>query len=195
MTAPDAEPTPAAPKTWRGRLFEDLEPGDVFRSRLGRTVTDTDNAWFTMLTLNTNQLHFNAAYAERTRWGRQLVNSCLTLSIVSGLSVADTSENTIANLSWTDIRLPKPVFAGDTLWAESEVLETRASRSDPTIGIVSIRTRGLNQNGEVVIEFLRAFMLPRRTAVGEPFFPKTQDAWTVGRDLADDAVDRVDEPR
>src|SRR5207244_3439862 len=111
------------------------------------------------------------------------------------MTVPDTSEKAAANLSWTDIRLPKPVFAGDTLWAESEVLETRASRSDPTIGIVSIRTRGLNQDGEVVIEFLRAFMLPRRTAAREAFFPKTQDAWTVGRDLAGDAADGVDEPK
>jgi itaconyl-CoA hydratase len=181
------DPTPPAPKVWRGRFLEDLEPGDIFRSRLGRTITDTDNAWFTMLTLNTNQLHFNAAYAERTRWGRPLVNSCLTLSIVSGLSVPDTSENTFANLSWTDIRLPKPVFTGDTLWAESEVLETRASRSDPDVGIVTIRTRGINQDGDVVIEFVRAFMLPRRTAAGEAFFPKTDQPWTVGQEGGPDA--------
>jgi itaconyl-CoA hydratase len=174
------EASTAGPMVWRGRFFEDLEPGDVFRSRLGRTVTQTDNAWFTMLTLNTNQLHFNDAYAEHSRWGRPLVNSCLTLSIVSGLSVPDTSENAVANLSWTDIRLPKPVFAGDTLWAESEVLQTRASESNPEVGIVTIRTRGLNQHGDVVIEFVRAFMISRRMHAGEQFFPSTDEAWVVG---------------
>jgi itaconyl-CoA hydratase len=179
VTEPDA-PSASAPKVWRGRYFEDLEPGDVFRSRLGRTITETDNAWFTMLTLNTNQLHFNHAYAERTRWGRPLVNSCLTLSVVSGLSVPDTSENAVANLSWTDIRLPNPVFAGDTLWAETEVLDARPSRSRPEVGIVDIRTRGLNQHGDVVIEFLRSFMIPRRGSTEAPFFPSTGAAWAVG---------------
>ena len=169
-----------APKSWRGRFFEDLAPGDVFRSRLGRTITVTDNVWFTLLTLNTNQLHFNEAQAQRSSWGQQLVNSCLTLSLVSGLSVPDTSENAIANLSWTDIRLPKPVFVGDTLWAESEVLETRGSRSNPGVGIVGIRTRGLNQHGDVVIEFLRTFMIPRRAEATDAFFPRTDDPWVVG---------------
>ena len=169
-----------APKSWRGRFFEDLAPGDVFRSRLGRTITGADNVWFTLLTLNTNQLHFNDAQAQRSSWGRQLVNSCLTLSLVSGLSVPDTSENALANLSWTDIRLPKPVFVGDTLWAESEVLETRGSQSNPAVGIVGIRTRGLNQDGDVVIEFLRKFMIPRRAEAAEAFFPVTEEPWVVG---------------
>jgi acyl dehydratase len=181
MTEPDAQASGAAPKTWQGRYLEDLEPGDVFRSRLGRTISETDNAWFTMLTLNTNQLHFNDAYAQRSRWGRALVNSCLTLSLVSGLSVPDTSENAGANLSWTEIRLPKPVFVGDTLWAETEVLETRVSQSNPDVGIVHIRTRGLNQDGDVVIEFLRAFMIPRREAATAPFFPSTEEEWAVGK--------------
>jgi itaconyl-CoA hydratase len=180
-TSGPSETHAPAPKSWRGRFFEDLAPGDVFRSRLGRTVTATDNAWFTMLTLNTNQLHFNDAQAERSRWGRQLVNSCLTLSIVSGLSVPDTSENAVANLSWSDIRLPSPVFPGDTLWAETEILATRESRTKPDVGIVEMRTRGLNQRGEVVIEFLRAFMLPKRAAA-DAFFPPTEEPWHVGEE-------------
>jgi len=176
----DSTQPDAAPKTWRGRFFEDFDVGDVFRSRLGRTITATDNGWFTMLTLNTNQLHFNDEQASRSRWGQQLVNSCLTLSLVSGLSVPDTSENSVANLSWTDIRLPKPVFVGDTLWSESEILELRESRSNTAVGIVSMRTRGLNQRGEVVIEFLRTFMVPRRQGESQPFFPETDEPWVVG---------------
>ena len=157
-----------APKVWRGRFFEDFEVGDVFRSRIGRTITDTDNIWFTNLTLNTNQIHFNDAYAARTQFGRTLVNSTLTLALITGLSVPDVSENALANLAWTDIMLPNPVFVGDTLWAESEILDVRSSSSKPTVGIVSLRTRGLNQRAEVVIEFRRTVMVLRRTAPRRP---------------------------
>ena len=128
---------------WRGRFFEDFVVGAVYRSRLGRTLTDTDNVWFTTLTMNTNQIHFNDAYARRTEFGQRLVVSTLTLAVVLGLSVADTSENAAANLGWENIKLPKPVFAGDTLWAESEVMTVRESRSRPQVGIVGIRTRGI----------------------------------------------------
>lgn len=167
-----------APKEWRGRFFEDIDVGDVYRSRLGRTVTDADNVWFTCITLNTNQMHFNASYAERTRFGKPLVNSCFTLALVTGLSVPDTSENAIANLEWTDIRLPAPVFVGDTLWAESEVLETRPSESNERVGIVRIRTRGINQDGQTVIEFRRAFMILRRGAPeAESAFPDPVAGW------------------
>lgn len=165
---------------WRGRFFEDLQVGDVYRSRLGRTISEADNTWFTLLTNNTNQIHFNAAFAERTRFGRLLVNSCLTLSVVTGLSVADTSENATANLSWTDISLPNPVYVGDTLWAESEVLEVRRSVSRPTVGIVGVRTRGINQRGEVVIEYRRSFMVFSREAPeAQSAFPSTEVEWTV----------------
>lgn len=171
----------SAPKEWRGRYFEDIEIGDVFRSRLGRTVTETDNIWFTCLTMNTNQTHFNDAYAERTQFGKPLVNSTFTLALVTGLTVPDTSENATANLAWTDIKLPRPVFAGDTLWAESEILETRESRSNPNVGIVSMRCRGVNQRGEVVIEYLRTFMIYRRSAPeAQRLFPDVQAPWTVG---------------
>jgi acyl dehydratase len=170
----------AAPKIWRGRFFEDLEVGDVYESRLGRTITDTDNQWFTLLTMNTNQLHFNHEYAKGTEFGRPVVNSCFTLSLIVGMSVPDTSENATANLAWTDISLPNPVFAGDTLWAETEVTDKRESRSRPTVGIVSIRCRGINQRREVVIEFKRTFMIYRRTAPeAASSFPGTETDWTI----------------
>jgi itaconyl-CoA hydratase len=170
-----------AAKEWRGRFFEDFAVGDVFRSRLGRTISEADNVWFTCLTMNTNQVHFNDAFAARTRFGRPLVNSCLTLALVTGLSVPDTSENATANLAWTDVKLPAPVFAGDTLWAESEILGLRPSSSNPSVGIVSMRTRGVNQRGEVVIEYLRTFMLYRRGAdEAQSVFPEPLSAWTVG---------------
>jgi acyl dehydratase len=170
----------AAPKIWRGRFFEDLEVGDVYESRLGRTITDTDNQWFTLLTMNTNQVHFNHEYAKGTEFGRPVVNSCFTLSLIVGMSVPDTSENATANLAWTDISLPNPVFAGDTLWAETEVTDKRESRSRPTVGIVSIRCRGINQRREVVIEFKRTFMIYRRTAPeAASSFPGTETDWTI----------------
>jgi itaconyl-CoA hydratase len=161
-----------------GPYFEDFAVGDVRRSRIGRTITETDNVWFTALTMNTNQVHFNAEFARRTRFGKPLVNSCLTLSLVTGLSVADTSENGTANLSWTDIELPAPVFVGDTLWAESEILELRESRSNPSVGIVSLRTRGINQRGETTIEFKRSFMAYRRGAPEVTgTFPEPVEEW------------------
>lgn len=169
--------TQAAPKEWRGRFYEDFEVGDVFRSRIGRTITQVDNIWFTCLTMNTNQTHFNSAFAARTEFGRPLVNSCLTLSLITGLSVPDTSENAQANLAWTDIELPHPVYDGDTLWAETEILEKRESRSRPNVGIVSVRTRGINQDGTVVIRYRRTFMVYKRSAA-VAFFPKPTEEWT-----------------
>jgi itaconyl-CoA hydratase len=170
-----------APKIWRGRFFEDFEVGDVFRSRLGRTMTEVDNIWFTALTMNTNQMHFNTAYAETTRFGKPLMNSCLTFGVICGLSVPDTSENGTANLAWTDIKIPAPVYAGDTLYAESEILSLRGSRSQPNVGIVGLRTRGINQDGVVVMEFLRTFMCYRHDAPEVvDTFPETTTDWSVG---------------
>ncbi len=170
----------AAPKEWRGRFFEDFAVGDVFRSRLGRTVTQTDNIWFTCLTLNTNQVHFNAVQSERGIYGQPLVNSAFTLALVTGMTVPDTSENAAANLAWTDITLPHPVFEGDTLWAESEILDLRESGSRPNMGIVSMRCRGVNQRREVVIEFRRTFMVYKRAAPEvQDTFPGTDEDWTV----------------
>jgi itaconyl-CoA hydratase len=169
-----------APKEWRGRFYEDLEVGDVYRSRLGRTISEADNVWFTCLTLNTNQIHFNVPYAERTQFGQPLVNSAFTLALVLGLTVPDTSENAAANLGWGEITLPNPVFVGDTLWAESEITERRESRSNSSVGIVSMRCRGINQRREVVVEFTRTFMVYKRSApeVADGF-PHTEEDWRV----------------
>lgn len=146
---------------WQGRVFEDFEPGDIFEHQLGRTITQADNIWFTLLTVNTNPIHFDAAYAARTEFKRPLVDSTFTLALVTGLSVSDVSLNAI-NLGWDDVRLPAPVFEGDTLYARSEVLETRASGSRPNMGIVKLRTFGFNQEGTIVIDFLRTVMVYRR---------------------------------
>jgi itaconyl-CoA hydratase len=170
----------AAPKVWRGRFYEDFDVGDVFRSRFGRTVTEYDNVLFTCLTMNTNSIHFDAPYAEASRFGKILVNSTFTLALITGMTVPDTSEHAAANLAWTEIKLPNPVFAGDTLWAESEILEKRESASNPSVGIVTMRCRGINQRSEVVIEFRRTFMIYKRDAPdGQPSFPGTDADWTV----------------
>src|SRR3954469_12036258 len=141
--------------------FEEFSVRGVHRSELGKTLSETDNVWFTCLTMNTNQIHFNDAYAAGTRFGRPLMNSTFTLALVTGLSVADTSQNGGVNLEWTDIKLTTPVYAGDTIWAESEILGLRESRSNPDVGIATLRTRGINQRGEVVCEYRRSFMLPK----------------------------------
>ena len=144
---------------WEGRFLEDFVVGDVYRHAHGRTITETDNTWFTLLTNNTHDIHFNADYASRTEFGRPLVVSTLTLAIVTGLSVADVSQNAVANLGWDDIKLPAPVFAGDTIYAESEVLEVRPSRTRPGQGIVRVRTRGFNQRGETVVTYERTVLV------------------------------------
>lgn len=142
-----------------GRSYDELGVGDVYRSRFGRTVLEADNVWFTLLTLNTNPIHFDAEYAATTEWKRPLVDSTFTLALVTGLSVTDVSENAV-NLGWREVKLPAPVFAGDTIRAETEVLEKRKSKSRSGKGIVTVRTRGLNQRDEVVIEFERTIMVP-----------------------------------
>lgn len=150
---------------WAGRCFEDFRVGHVYRHALGRTIVSADNIWFTLLTLNTNPLHFDHGHASQTAFGRPLVNSCLTLALVTGMSVSDVSQNAFANLGWDEVRLPHPVFEGDTLYAQSEVLETAESRSRPNVGIVRIRTTGYNQDGVRVIEFKRTVMVYRRGQV------------------------------
>ncbi len=145
-----------------GRCFEEFEVGDVYEHRPGRTISEADNTWFTLLTMNTHPLHFDHAYAARTEFKQPLVNSCLTLSIVVGMSVSDVSYQAIGNLGWTDIRLTAPVFAGDTLYAESHVLSKRESRSRPTQGIVTVRTVGRKADGTEVISFERTVLVPKR---------------------------------
>ena len=145
-----------------GRYLEDFEVGDVYEHRPGRTISEADNTWFTLLTMNQHPVHFDAEYAKHSEFGRTIVNSTLTLSIVVGMSVSDVSQKAIANLGWTDIKMPHPVFPGDTLYAESEVLDKRESKSRPTQGVVSVKTLAHNQNGQCVIEFQRNILIPKR---------------------------------
>lgn len=147
---------------WRGRFFEDFNVGDVYQHPLGRTVTKTDNIWFTLLTQNTAAVHFDEDYAQSTSFGRPLVNSTLTLALVVGQSVIDVSMNVFANLAWTDIVLPNPVFEGDTIHSESEVLSLRESRSHPDKGIVGVRSRGFKKGNLTVIEYNRTVMVYKR---------------------------------
>ena len=147
---------------WTGRVYEDFEVGDIYEHPLGRTILPTDNAWFTLVTQNTNPIHFDHMYASRTEFKRPLVNSCFTLSLVTGQSVTDVSQNVMANLGWDEIRLPNPVFEGDTIYSRSEVLEKRESKSRPNVGIVSVKSTGYNQEGKIVIEFKRTMMVYRR---------------------------------
>lgn len=145
-----------------GRYLEDFKVGDVYEHRPGRTISEADNTWFTLLTMNQHPLHFDAEYAAKSEFGKPLVNSCLTLSIVAGMSVSDVSQKTIANLGWDKVKMPAPVFNGDTLYAESEVLHVRESQSRPTQGIVTVKTTGKNQDGVEVISFERTMLIPKR---------------------------------
>lgn len=146
---------------WQGRFLEDFQVGDVYRCRYGRTVTEADNIQFSLLTHNTNQIHFNRDYGERTEFGSCLVNSLLTIAIVTGMSVPDVSENGFA-LGWSDIRLPNLVRPNDTLYSETEVVDVRESRSRPGQGVVTVKTRGFNQRGELVVEMQRTVMVWKR---------------------------------
>lgn len=145
-----------------GRYFEDFEIDDVYEHRPGRTITETDNTWFTLLTMNQHPLHFDKEYGAKTEFGKVLVNSCLTISLVTGMSVSDISQKTIANLGWDKVRLSGPVFIGDTLYAESRVLSKRESNSRPNQGIVSVETIGTKQDGTAVISFDRSMLIPFR---------------------------------
>jgi len=148
--------------SWRGRYYEDFTVGDVYQHALGRTISQTDNAWFTLLTQNTAAVHVDHHYAAQTEYGRALVNSTFTLALVTGQSVSDISQNVMANLGWDTVTLPHPLFEGDTVYSTSEVLEVRASRSRATVGIVTVQTTGYNQDGVPVIHFRRTVMVYRR---------------------------------
>ena len=144
-----------------GRSFEDFEPGDVYEHRPGRTVTQADNIWFTLLTMNTHPMHFDEVYAAASEFGRCIVCSPFTVALMVGMSVTDVSQKAIANLGWRDIKLLAPLFAGDTLYAESEVLEKRESASRPTAGVVTVRTTGKNQDGRIVCTFERTMLIAK----------------------------------
>lgn len=165
------------PEAGRGRFFEDFSIGAVYRYPHGRTVTELDNSLFTHMTLNTNPLHFDAEYVRHTRWKRVLVNSTFTLSLITGMSVTDVSQNAMANLGWEKVTLPNPVFVGDTLYCETTVLAARESKSHPQAGIVTVETRGINQDGKVVIEFSRNVLVYKRHhAPADHHFPLAADS-------------------
>ncbi|PPR73360.1 MAG: Mesaconyl-CoA hydratase [Alphaproteobacteria bacterium MarineAlpha3_Bin2] len=145
-----------------GRYLEDFKIGDVYEHRPGRTISESDNTWFTLITMNQHPLHFDAAYAATSEWKKPLVNSALTLSIVTGMSVSDISQKAIANLGWDKIKLTGPVFVGDTIYAESEVLEVRESKSRPTQGIVTVKTTGKTSEGLVFLTYERSVLIPKR---------------------------------
>jgi itaconyl-CoA hydratase len=149
-------------KGWSGRFYEDFEVGDIYPHPLGRTVTKTDNIYFTLLTQNTNPIHFDDVYSKNTEFGQPLVDSTFTVALVTGQSVSDLSQNVMANLGWDEIRLPNPVFEGDTIYSYSEILEKRESNSRPNVGIVKAKTFGYNQEGKVVISYKRTFMVYKR---------------------------------
>ena len=160
-----AEARQVGPNRYResyGRYFEDFEVGQIYEHRPGRTITESDNTWFTLLTMNQHPLHFDAEYAMKSEFGKPLVNSCLTLSIVSGMSVSDVSQKSVANLGWDKIKLSAPVFVGDTIYAESAVLAKRPSNSRPNQGVVTIRTTGRKQDGTVFMSFERSMLIPKR---------------------------------
>ena len=145
-----------------GLYYEDFEPGDIFEHRPGRTILDTDNTYMTLLTMNVQPVHFDAAYAAKTEWKKPLVDSTLTLAIVTGMSVRTISAKVVANLGWDKVKLTHPVFAGDTLYAESTILNKRESKSRPTQGIVTVLTRGMNQDGKEIMSFERTMLIYKR---------------------------------
>jgi len=152
---------------WAGRYFEDFEVGDIYRHRLGRTVTAVDNIWFTNLTMNNNPVHIDHAVAAKSRFGRPIVVASFTLALVTGQSVSDISLNSMTMLGWDEVRLPNPLFEGETVYSQSEVLEKRDSKSKPEIGIVTFKTTGYTQDGKVVIEFKRIVMVYRKGQMPE----------------------------
>lgn len=157
-----------------GRYFDEFEVGDLFQHAIGRTISEADSTWFTQLTGNTNQNHFNAhlAASNPITDGRIIVNSGFTVALVLGLTVMDTSQNAVANLGWTDIKLTHPVYVGDTIYAESLITGKRESNSRPGMGIITMRTRGLNQDGAELLTWTRSVMMPKReTGLGQNYFP------------------------
>jgi itaconyl-CoA hydratase len=145
-----------------GKYYEDFEVGDIFKHWPGRTISEADNTWFTLLTMNKHPIHFDRTFASDQMFGKPLINSTLSLAIVVGMSVFDTSQNAVANLGWEEIKLPNPVFIGDTLYAESEIIDKRESKSHPDTGIVTFETRGYNQKNELVISYRRSMLSKKR---------------------------------
>lgn len=160
-----------------GRFFEDYVVGDIYQHPIGRTISEADNTWITLLSMNTNQNHFNAHLAAQNPItdGKVIVNSGLTVAVVLGISVLDMSQNAISNLAFTDIKMSHPVYAGDTIYAESICTGLRRSESRPYAGIVSMITRGLNQDGTEVISWKRSVMVAtRESGIGQNYFPEAK---------------------
>ncbi len=145
-----------------GLYFEDFNVGDVYEHRPGRTITEADNIQFSLLTMNQHPLHCDAHYAAQTEFGKPLVNSGLTLAIILGMTVPEISGQAVANLGWKDINLTGPVFPGDTIYAESEVLALRPSKSRSGQGIVTVRTIGTKQDGSTFMTFERSALVHSR---------------------------------
>lgn len=171
----EKNPTQINGESHSGNVYEDFVAGHIYHHALGRTVTTTDNSWFTQLTLNTNPIHFDHAYAAQTEWGKPLVNSTFVMALVTGLSVDDLSKNAV-NLGWDKVRLPAPVFEGDTVYAQSTVLECRESKSRPHQGIVRFETIGFNQDGTVVISYERTALVYKRGHVPRRLRPQPKRA-------------------
>ena len=157
-----------------GRCYEDFEVGMVIKHPIGRTITSTDNTWFTLLTNNSNPIHFDHHYASQTEFGQVLVNSTFTLAVVLGLAVADVSRYAV-NLGWQEVSLPAPVFEGDTLYAQTEILSCRESKSRPHMGIVEVKTTGFKQDGTVVLTFRRSIMVFKRGHVPQHPMPEIKE--------------------
>ena len=160
-----------------GLFFDDYVVGDTYQHPFGRTISEADSTWFTLLTCNTNQNHFNAHLAQSNpiTGGRVIINSGLTVALVLGLSVIDMSQNAVANLGWTDIKLTHPAYVGDTIYAESICIDMRESASRPTMGIITMRTRGLNQDGDEIVSWTRSVMIPKKEAeIGQDYFPQAK---------------------
>ncbi len=152
---------------WQGRFYDDFDVGDIYHHPLGRTITTTDNIWFTLLSQNSAPIHFDHHYSAQTEFGKPLVDSTFTLALVTGQSVTDVSQNVFANLGWDEVRLPNPLFEGDTVYSMSEVIEKRESRSRPNLGIVTVKSTGYKQDGTVVITFRRTLMVYKRAHAPE----------------------------
>ena len=145
-----------------GRYYEDFNVGDIYEHRPGRTITETDNTWFTLLTMNTHPMHFDKEYAKASEFGKIIVCSPFTVALLVGMSVTDVSQKAVANLGWSEIKMTHPLFVGDTLYAESVVLEKRESKSRPGAGIVTCKTDGYNQDGKLVCTFNRTMLIARK---------------------------------
>ena len=174
--APDPDAEARVVPGWSGRLFEDFTVGDVYYHPFGKTVTEADNQWFTLLTQNVAKTHVDANFAGRTEFGKPLVNSTFILALVTGQSTIDLSMNVFANLGWDQVRMPRPVFEGDTIYSRSKVLEVRESASRPSVGLVTVATEGFNQDGVIVITFKRTLLVYRRSHAPARHRPRPADA-------------------